>query len=671
MIPFSSLASRSFGRGKSRRQANRGLSQSLQVEALEGRRLLSTLQVMPLTFPPDGLHYHTLQAALTAASAGDTIQIEPNADAGFFTSSTLVNATTAGDRSILTPDYIDPGEVVTLGTDRVLVDSATPAAGGNFRLTLHTPLAATHAAGDAVTNAHAIGITKAVTIQGDIGALESVAPALEVESGTNNVTIQNLVLNGVVLDTGSFHTQLLDCQIAAVSETGTGAGNGSNLINGNTIGGPVSLTGNDAGTATGDVITNNQFTGPGAILNLTHDDSAFVQGNNFLGDAPKLEAAITVTSSQNASVLNNKIDLTGEFLLGIRVQDSASAAATVAVKSNSVTTSGLGVGLDFVTGNPASAVAAQGNDLRGNFIGVLAFGNGTQAGTIDLGGGRLGSLGGNDFKGFAPSATANGGFAVYFAGAPSNALTARDNIWSVMDPSTVVKDGSRNIQVGGGADGTGSIDLGAHQLTVNEQYVQTLYNEFLGRTGTLTELDGWANLGATGFAAVANGILRAPESLRHIVDGFYLKFLNRAADAGGEAGWVHFLQTGGTEEQVISGFLSSPEYFNHAYALDSLTSPETSFVQSLYVQLLGRPGSATEVDGWLTGMVTSGRSGVINGILGSMEYRNNEVSYDFTHLLHRTALPAQSLITAFANQGMDRLALDILFAGTSEFVANG
>ena len=46
---------------------------------MEDRRVLSTFFVESLGFPLDAIHVHTLQDALNAAAANDTIQIEPGA----------------------------------------------------------------------------------------------------------------------------------------------------------------------------------------------------------------------------------------------------------------------------------------------------------------------------------------------------------------------------------------------------------------------------------------------------------------------------------------------------------------------------------------------------------------------------------------------------------------
>jgi len=91
----------------------------------------------------------------------------------------------------------------------------------------------------------------------------------------------------------------------------------------------------------------------------------------------------------------------------------------------------------------------------------------------------------------------------------------------------------------------------------NEKYVQSLYLDFLGRTGSLAELDSWMPaIPLTGGAGVASVSAHSAEALNRLVDSFYVRFLNRPADAAGEQSLGNFLKQGGTEEQSLAGFLS-------------------------------------------------------------------------------------------------------------------
>jgi len=135
--------------------------------------------------------------------------------------------------------------------------------------------------------------------------------------------------------------------------------------------------------------------------------------------------------------------------------------------------------------------------------------------------------------------------------APTTNVFAERNLFSV-NPITVVF-----------SDSTGTIDV-ANSLVGPPAFVQALYLDVLGRIGTVGEINAWASaLPTMGQTGVADAILHSPEALGRIIDSFYLRFLGRQSDAGGRAGWISFLQNGGTEEQVESRFLSSTEYISH------------------------------------------------------------------------------------------------------------
>jgi hypothetical protein len=82
------------------------------------------------------------------------------------------------------------------------------------------------------------------------------------------------------------------------------------------------------------------------------------------------------------------------------------------------------------------------------------FGNGTTAGVIDLGGGSLGSKGGNDFTSFS---TANdNSYAIGLFNVSSGyTMQALGNVFRVADPTQVIADGTHDP----GAGGSGKINV--------------------------------------------------------------------------------------------------------------------------------------------------------------------------------------------------------------------
>jgi hypothetical protein len=169
---------------------------------------------------------------------------------------------------------------------------------------------------------------------------------------------------------------------------------------------------------------------------------------------------------------------------------------------------------------------------------------------------------------------------------------------------------------------------------------------------------------------VAHAISHSFEALLHAVDGFYVQFLGRATVGGEEMGWVAALQNGATEEQVIAGILSSPEFAAHANALVGGANADANYVQALYQLLLHRTASMAEVNVWL-GALPNGRTAVALGFLGSPEYRGDVVTDLYGTLLDRLTMPTASDVAGWVNSGLDMLAIEAAFASGPEYFQNG
>jgi hypothetical protein len=226
----------------------------------------------------------------------------------------------------------------------------------------------------------------------------------------------------------------------------------------------------------------------------------------------------------------------------------------------------------------------------------------------------------------------------------------------------------------GGSSPTQSVINTANVLDANHGFVQSLFNDFLGRSGSAAELDGWVSqLPAIGQQGVANGVIRSQEGLTHAVDGFYAKFLGRAAGGGEEQGFVTQLQHGVTEEQVLVEIFSSPEFAAHANNLPGAgANANTNFVQALYTLLLNRPADAIEtplVDNALQQGVS--RAAVAAGVLGSAEFRGDESIQFASTLLDRTTKPSAAEVAAWIGTNQDLLGIEAFFAGSTEYFLDG
>lgn len=207
--------------------------------------------------------------------------------------------------------------------------------------------------------------------------------------------------------------------------------------------------------------------------------------------------------------------------------------------------------------------------------------------------------------------------------------------------------------------------LNGQSLTANERFVQALYNNYLGRDGTLQELDAWvSHLPAGQAAGVANGIGRSHEAHTRMVDGYYASILGRSADHAGERYWTDVLDHGTTAEHVMAAMFASDEYHQHAVTAEPY-SRDAAFVTALYQQILGRSPTASEVGAWRQVETISGREAVAQGFLGSDEWRGQIVHGFYENLLGRNGSAAE--VAAWVHTGQDIATMEIGFMGSVEF----
>jgi hypothetical protein len=343
------------------------------------------------------------------------------------------------------------------------------------------------------------------------------------------------------------------------------------------------------------------------------------------------------------------------------------STSSLTVSANVLDTGGTGSGVAIILGAGVLDASIQGNDLHGDEIGISVRAGANSVSGIDLGGGSQGSLGGNNFRSFTALATSTSGAIV--SNATSGTIQAQNNIFAI-NPQTVIQ------SVSGGS-------VNATALSANAAFVDGLYEDFLKRAGNIgnaLDAGGWINALDHGAsqASVAIAIARSAESLGLLVDGLYVRVLGRASDPGGRQGFINLLQGGGTLEQVITLMVTSPEFTN-------LTGTDGSFVQALYVRLLGRIASGAEVAGWLARIPMIGRTGVANAILGSFEFRAEavEMLYGFPlqpaasatsvlpDLLDRTTAPNPMDINLWVMSGLDIDTIMVDLASTIEYFGNG
>ncbi len=571
---------------KNRPQPNR-VRARLSLEGLETRLVPASVFVVPISQLPDSSHFHTLGEAAVAAGVNGSVTIEPGA---------------SPDPAAVTVNLFD----IHIQGDPNVPASILPA----YQLSIQAGLA------------HLVNLNISSLVVGVSAATPTVAGA----------QVHNCLINTLTaFDSGSTYSQNTITGSASFDQGGNGQ---EDTISNNTFASSLTTV-LSLFRCAGTTVSQNVFFVQGtAVAIVARDCHSFSGGPNTIP-----------TSFSNNTMSSPGSNLTAAMVV---IQDGT-GVSDVRILNNSFNT-GTGLTMAMAVGDDAHFRAfVQGNDFHNDAVGVSVVGDGAHAGTIDMGGGPLGSLGGNNFRSFTANATASHA-AISIGFAQSGSVMATSNMFdnNIMPSNVVFLTNAAIPNLGG-------------PLSTPQSFIQAMYNELLGRTGSLAELNGWVPvLTAQGQAAVVNDILRSPESLGRIVDAFYLRFLGRQSDASGRTIWVTFLENGGTEEQLENAFLTSPEYLGHI---------NTDFVQSLYINILDRTGAANELAGWNNLIQQLGLGGIANSFIESAENRSIMLNTYFQTFLHRA--PTTVELNIFVNSSADLLSLEGMVLSLPEYFTNG
>jgi uncharacterized delta-60 repeat protein len=202
-------------------------------------------------------------------------------------------------------------------------------------------------------------------------------------------------------------------------------------------------------------------------------------------------------------------------------------------------------------------------------------------------------------------------------------------------------------------------------------WVDSLYRTLLGRQPDLGGYDGTLAAVLNGYAAarqsVAAVLTSSSEYYADLVQGYYMKFLQRAASLNELAGWVQLLQNGGTDETVIAALVTSGEYAQR-FGFPSLTNQQ--FLAEVFPDILGRSFSPTD-GSYLTALDGgTSRVQVAGAILTSEEYRQQLIQSMYAAYLGRQA-SADDLnfwLVPLAQGARDEVVRDAILASTESFL---
>ena len=175
--------------------------------------------------------------------------------------------------------------------------------------------------------------------------------------------------------------------------------------------------------------------------------------------------------------------------------------------------------------------------------------------------------------------------------------------------------------------GTGGTDTGAASglsTATNEQFVKQQYLDFLGREPDADGLSYWLSEMASGTktrADVVNFFVFSDEFQEKVapVSRLYQAYFLRIPDTSGLNYWIN-LKLGGTSLADISTEFAKAEEFSRLYG----TLDDTSFVNLVYTNVLGRPADASGLTYWVDDRLAVGdsRGTVMIGFSESKEYKD-------------------------------------------------
>jgi hypothetical protein len=200
--------------------------------------------------------------------------------------------------------------------------------------------------------------------------------------------------------------------------------------------------------------------------------------------------------------------------------------------------------------------------------------------------------------------------------------------------------------------GTGGVASSASRVG---DYVHHFYRQILNRDCAPVERSGWAEGligGSFSVADMAYGFFFSEEFLNRNLSNeefaavLYRGMFGREPDPGGYSAWVNALNGGANRQDVIAGFLNSPEFAGLCanYGINANASAIAGggslhdFVLRFYQLFLERVPGQPEVDGWVVSMSQGAikGAGVAQGFIFSPEFMaRNTSNEEYLSLLYR------------------------------------
>jgi hypothetical protein len=156
-------------------------------------------------------------------------------------------------------------------------------------------------------------------------------------------------------------------------------------------------------------------------------------------------------------------------------------------------------------------------------------------------------------------------------------------------------------------------------------WVQSLYQDLLGRTPGQAELNNWTAQIAAGASpqAIASAFAGGVEHLSDRVIYDYQHFLGRTPGTAEVNGWVHNILAGTHDQDVEAGFVASSEFF------DGIShSDQQQWIINAYQTVLGRTPGTSEVNAWLNALAASHFDSSPNSPTGNVDNSGSNSNVD-------------------------------------------
>ncbi|TQL53424.1 GH25 family lysozyme M1 (1,4-beta-N-acetylmuramidase) [Subtercola boreus] len=168
--------------------------------------------------------------------------------------------------------------------------------------------------------------------------------------------------------------------------------------------------------------------------------------------------------------------------------------------------------------------------------------------------------------------------------------------------------------------------------SLDAKYISALYQDYLGRLPSDSDINFWEGHLATGSprSIISSNFVNSDEYRLKRIDAAYRDILGRTAEEGGRQNWLYAMQHGGiTTDDIETTLYSSQEYYlQHG-------NSDTSYATALYNTLLSRAGSSADYAFWAALVAQHGRAWVIDQFWNSTETISKRVAAMYDRYLGR------------------------------------